>query len=48
MMNALSTVDMWAFFEGFRACRDFTSGDIFDMYFELLDEENRYEADDDE
>lgn len=21
MMNALSTVDMWAFFEGFRACR---------------------------
>ena len=48
MMNALSTVDMWAFFEGFRACRVFTSGDIFDMYFELLDEENRYEADDDE
>ena len=48
MMNALSTVDMWAFFEGFRACRVFTSGDIFDMFFELLDEENRYEADDDE
>lgn len=43
-MNVVSAVDMFAFWEGFKACRDILSGNVFQQIFESLDdEEDDYE-----
>ena len=44
VMNVVSAVDMFAFWEGFKACRDILSGNVFQQIFESLDdEEDDYE-----
>ena len=44
VMNVVSAVDMFAFWEGFKACGDILSGNVFQQIFESLDdEEDDYE-----